>query len=735
MEELIPIVNKLQDVFSVVGAPPVELPQLVVVGSQSAGKSSVLEHIVGKDFLPRGSNIVTRRPLILQIINTTRSAPAPHGHQEWGTFLHCKDTVFADFEDIRAEILRETERVTGTSQAISRLPIRLTIYSPHVINLTLVDLPGLTKLPVGDQPTDIEAQIREMILEYITPPTAVIVAVSPATTDLANSEALKLAREVDPSGKRTIGVITKLDLMDQGTDALDVLQNKVIRLQHGFVGVVNRSQMDINKKTQMGTAAAKERHFFQSHAVYGPIADRQGSPYLTSRLNMILIKHIQLCLPALKGHISRAHQQVREEMERYGAPLSRNPGSQGALLLHMLYKFCTIFCDTLEGKSPEVSTSALYGGARISYVFHDIFAHTVDAMDPFETLSDRDICTAVRNATGPRPSLFIPEVSFELLVKMQIERLLEPSILCAEQVYEELRRVAVQAEGLSHELARFPLLQERLMGCVQRMLKRQIEPCTTMITNLVRIELAYINTNHPHFLGGSNAVASLVNQKSGGPSAPSSKQVSPKKKGSRKKELPRHSEGSGPNPGPELENGGLFGMFWGAKAPPPHRHATLPRAPPLEEGYIPEERGGGADREGEEDDEEEEGHDGSLPPASWESDEYGGAFSFTTNNPTEREMIETEIIKNLISSYFNIVKKNVQDSVPKAVMCFLVNHCKQHIQNELVKELYKDELFAELLEEGAGVADKRTRCAGRLEVLGKAMDVVTQIAGFRPSED
>jgi dynamin 1-like protein len=116
--------------------------------------------------------------------------------------------------------------------------------------------------------------------------------------------------------------------------------------------------------------------------VYGPIADRQGFPYLTSRLNMILIKHIQLCLPALKGHIRRAHQQVREEMERYEAPLSRNPGLQCALLLHMLYKFCTIFCDTLEGKVLEVYTSALYGGARISYVFHDIFARTVDAMDP-----------------------------------------------------------------------------------------------------------------------------------------------------------------------------------------------------------------------------------------------------------------------------------------------------------------------------------------------------------------
>ena len=69
MEQLIPIINKLQDVFNAVGSDSIELPQITVVGSQSSGKSSVLENIVGRDFLPRGSGIVTRRPLILQLIN------------------------------------------------------------------------------------------------------------------------------------------------------------------------------------------------------------------------------------------------------------------------------------------------------------------------------------------------------------------------------------------------------------------------------------------------------------------------------------------------------------------------------------------------------------------------------------------------------------------------------------------------------------------------------------------
>jgi len=72
MNQLIPLLNKLTNVFSAVGVTPIELPQLVVVGSQSSGKSSVLENIVGRDFLPRGSNICTRRPLILQLINNSK---------------------------------------------------------------------------------------------------------------------------------------------------------------------------------------------------------------------------------------------------------------------------------------------------------------------------------------------------------------------------------------------------------------------------------------------------------------------------------------------------------------------------------------------------------------------------------------------------------------------------------------------------------------------------------------
>ncbi|KAL3957722.1 hypothetical protein ACCO45_008300 [Purpureocillium lilacinum] len=271
---LIQLVNKLQDVFATVGVNnPIDLPQIAVVGSQSSGKSSVLENIVGRDFLPRGSGIVTRRPLVLQLINrpaqsngvkqddistATDKAANP---DEWGEFLHIPGQKYYDFTKIREEIARETEAKVGKNAGISAAPINLRIYSPNVLTLTLVDLPGLTKVPVGDQPRDIERQIREMVLKYIGKSNAIILAVTAANIDLANSDGLKLAREVDPEGQRTIGVLTKVDLMDEGTDVIDILSNRVIPLRLGYVPVVNRGQRDIDNKKAINQALEAEKNF------------------------------------------------------------------------------------------------------------------------------------------------------------------------------------------------------------------------------------------------------------------------------------------------------------------------------------------------------------------------------------------------------------------------------------------------------------------------------------------
>lgn len=113
-------------------------------------------------------------------------------------------------QEIRNEIQRETDRLSGRNKGISSKSINLKIFSPYVLNLTLVDLPGITRVPTGDQPEDIEEQIRTMCFDFVSNPNAVILAVTAANQDISNSDGLKIARTVDPDGLRTIGVLTKV---------------------------------------------------------------------------------------------------------------------------------------------------------------------------------------------------------------------------------------------------------------------------------------------------------------------------------------------------------------------------------------------------------------------------------------------------------------------------------------------------------------------------------------------
>lgn len=210
-------------------------------------------------------------------------------------FLHQQGKQYFDFDEIRDEIEAETIRETGTGICVSERPIILKVYSRNVINLTLIDLPGITRVPVGDQPKDIEVIIRRMVLKFIRQPNCIIMAVTAANTDLANSDAIQMAREVDPDGLRTVGVITKLDLMDQGTDAYEILTNKLIPLRLGYVGVINRGQRDIETRKDMQKQWRDEDAFMRAH--YASIADVNGTRYLREKLNGLLLLHIKTCLP------------------------------------------------------------------------------------------------------------------------------------------------------------------------------------------------------------------------------------------------------------------------------------------------------------------------------------------------------------------------------------------------------------------------------------------------------
>ncbi|KAK3088788.1 hypothetical protein FSP39_023705 [Pinctada imbricata] len=728
MEQLIPIVNKLQDAFASLGLPlSLDLPQIAVVGSQSAGKSSVLENFVGRDFLPRGSGIVTRRPLVLQLINS---------HSEYAEFLHKKGSYLQDFDAVRKEIENETDRVTGSNKGISNIPINLRVYSPHVLNLTLIDLPGMTKVPVGDQPVDIETQIRSMLMEFITKDSCLILAVSPANSDLANSDALKIAKEVDPQGTRTIGVITKLDLMDEGTDARDILENKTLPLRRGYIGVVNRSQKDIEGRKDIRAALAAERKFFLSHPSYRHMADRMGTPFLQRILNQQLTNHIRDTLPTLRNKLQSQLLALEKDVEEYKNFRPDDPARKTKAMMQMIQQFNVDFDKAIEGAGSEISTKELSGGAKINRIFHERFPFELVKMEFDERELRREIRYAIRNIRGIRSGLFTPDMAFEAIVKKQIDKLKGPSLKAVDLVVTELTNVV---RTCTDKMNRYPRLREEVERIVNTRVRERESKAKDQLLLLVEFQLSYMNTNHEDFIGFANAQNKTENSQR-------------KKVGNqviRKGWLNLHNISF-------IKGGSKDFWFvltaetlsWFKDEEEKEKKFMLPldglKIKDLESGiftkhcfalFNPESRNVYKDyKQLELSAESQEDVD------SWKASFLrAGVYPDRGDDPGEKAKDENvsmdpqlerqvETIRNLVDSYMKIVNKTQRDLVPKTIMFLIVNDLKEFIGAELLAQLYSSVDQSTVMEESPEEAQRREDILRMYHVTKEALSIIGDVS-------
>jgi len=738
MERLIPIINQLQDAFSSLGtALQIDLPQIAVVGSQSAGKSSVLENFVGRDFLPRGSGIVTRRPLILQLLYSK--------HAEYAEFLHAKGRKFADFDQVRKEIEDETDRLTGSNKGISSIPINLRVYSPHVLNLTLVDLPGITKIAVGDQPVDIEQQIRNMIFEFIAKDNCLILAVTPANSDLANSDALKLAREADPSGMRTIGVITKLDLMDEGTDAREILENRLLPLRRGYIGVVNRSQKDIDGRKDIKAALIAERQFFLAHPAYRHMGDRMGTSYLQKTLNQQLTNHIKDTLPSLRNKLQSQLISMEKEVAEYKNFSPDDPSKKTKALLTILQDVSKDWEKAISGAdSTEVSTKELSGGAKINRIFTERFPFELVKVDFDEKELRREITYAIKNTHGIRSGLFTPDIAFEVIVKKQVEKLKEPSLKCVDLVITELTNLI---HKLTDKMARYPRLREETERIINTQLREREQICKEQLFIYTDIQLSYINTNHEDFIGFANAQQNANVERNGTQQKVGNQVI-------RKGFLGLHSGVSIMKGGNkdfwfvltteslswfkdederekrymlqldqlkirDLESGlfskrhsfALFNID-GKNVYKEYKQLELScesledvdswKASFLRAGVYPEKE--------------------RSPEAKIEEarDEIGSI------DPQLERQVET--IRNLVDSYMKIINKTTRDFVPKIIMHLIINNVREFIKNEIIAYIYSSGDQNSLMEESAEEALKRDETLRIYNSTKEALRIIGDVA-------
>ncbi|ONI07463.1 hypothetical protein PRUPE_5G121500 [Prunus persica] len=348
---------------------------------------------------------------------------------------------------------------------ISSVPIHLSIYSPNVVNLTLIDLPGLTKVAVGSIGY-YWADIENMVRSYIEKPNCIILAISPANQDLATSDAIRISREVDPAGERTLGVLTKIDLMDKGTDAVEILEGKSYRLKFPWVGVVNRSQADINKNVDMIAARRREREYFFTTPEYKHLAPRMGSEHLAKMLSKHLETVIKSKILGIQPLISKTVAELEAELSRLGKPISADAG----------------------GKLRP-------GGDKIYNVFDNQLPAALKRLQFDKQLSMENIRKLITEADGYQPHLIAPEQGYHGLIESSVITIRGPAEAAVDAVHAILKDLVHKFVNETPELKQYPALRVEVTNAASDSLERMREESKKATLKLVDMECSYLTVD------------------------------------------------------------------------------------------------------------------------------------------------------------------------------------------------------------------------------------------------
>ncbi|GER37190.1 dynamin, partial [Striga asiatica] len=322
------------------------------------------------------------------------------------------------------------------------------------------------------QPESIVEDIEMMVRSYVEKPNCIILAISPANQDIATSDAIKLAREVDPTGERTFGVLTKLDLMDKGTNALDVLEGRAYRLMHPWVGIVNRSQADINKNVNMISARQKEREYFESSPEYGHLAHKMGS---------------EQRIPSIIALINKTIDELNAELDRIGRPIAVDGGAQLYTILEMCRAFDRIFKEHLDGGRP--------GGDKIYGVFDHQLPAALKKL-PFDRhLSQSNVKKVISEADGYQPHLIAPEQGYRRLIDGSLGYFKGPAEASVDAVHFVLKELVRKSIAETEELKRFPTLQSDIAAAANEALEKFRDESRRAVLRLVEMESAYLTVD------------------------------------------------------------------------------------------------------------------------------------------------------------------------------------------------------------------------------------------------
>uniref|UniRef100_A0A672ZFN8 Interferon-induced GTP-binding protein Mx n=2 Tax=Sphaeramia orbicularis TaxID=375764 RepID=A0A672ZFN8_9TELE len=483
-EKVRPCIDLIDSLRSLGVEKDLALPAIAVIGDQSSGKSSVLEALSGVA-LPRGSGIVTRCPLELKMKRQKSG-------EEWYGKISYQDHEedIDDPADVEKKIKEAQNEMAGIGLGISDELISLEIASPDVPDLTLIDLPGIARVAVKGQPENIGDQIKRLISKFIKKQETISLVVVPCNVDIATTEALKMAQEVDPDGERTLGILTKPDLVDKGTEetVVDIVHNEVIHLKKGYMIVKCRGQKEITEKVSLTDAIEREKTFFKDHAFFNVLYDDGHAtiPKLAEKLTLELVHHIEKSLPRLEEQIEVKLAQTQAEMERYG---SGPPTDAAERLTFLIDKVTAFNQDALNLTVGE----ELRCGEKLN-VFSALrreFAKWRDLLDrsgyDFNVRIEKEVEAYEDKYRGRELPGFINYKTFEGMIKEQIKKLEEPAVRRLKDIGDIVRKVFIQLAHIS--FSGFPNLLKTVKAKIESIKQEKESTAEVTLRTQFKMEL------------------------------------------------------------------------------------------------------------------------------------------------------------------------------------------------------------------------------------------------------
>uniref|UniRef100_A0ACD5TX18 Uncharacterized protein n=1 Tax=Avena sativa TaxID=4498 RepID=A0ACD5TX18_AVESA len=466
----------------------IQLPTIVVVGDQSSGKSSVLESLAGIS-LPRGQGICTRVPLIMRLQDDP-SADAPVLQLEYsnGRVVTTTEAKVAD------AINAATAEIAGSGKGISDAPITLVVRKRGVPDLTLVDLPGITRVPVHGQPDDIYDQIARIIREYIAPKESIILNVLSATVDFPTCESIRMSQQVDRTGERTLAVVTKVDKLPEGL--LEKVTMDDVNIGLGYVCVRNR----IGEETY-DQARAEEERLFKYHPLLSKIdKDMVGIPVLAQRLVQIQAAIIAKCLPDIVKQINDRLSRSSAEVDQMPQDLN-NVADAVRAFFHIVKRVCASLEKILVRSEFDEyhDDSHFHGTARISEMLNG-YAKKLPAQVP-RTSGELFLMEEMRvleETKGINLPNFLPRSAFLVLLKKKVETIMQEPHDLVNQVWNYVEDIV--AKVLLQNSENFPQVQSACRRAVQSMMDKVRARSAHHVKELIDMELVADYTANPEYM-------------------------------------------------------------------------------------------------------------------------------------------------------------------------------------------------------------------------------------------